>query len=61
MIRRIDIASATVTTVAGNFYASDYADGVGTNAHFNGPRGVALSANEDFALVVRLSPLKQAG
>ena len=60
LIRRIDVASATVTTVAGNLYAANYADGVGTNAQFNDPRGVALSANEDFALVVRLSPLWQA-
>jgi hypothetical protein len=54
VIRRIDIASATVTTVAGNLYAANYEDGVGTRAQFNDPRGVALSANEDFALVVRL-------
>lgn len=54
LIRRIDIASGEVTTVAGFVYQTDSADGIGTNAHFNGPQGVALSADETFALVVRV-------
>ena len=60
-IRRIDIASATVSTVAGRFGIKSYADGVGSGALFFDPIGVALSANEDFALVVRLSPMLLVG
>ena len=44
----------TVTTLAGGNggTASGSANGVGTNATFNGPVGVALSVNGSFALVV---------
>ena len=40
-IRTIDIASASVTTLAGNGIVGG-ADGIGTAATFNSPRGVAL-------------------
>ena len=47
-------ATGTVTTLAGGngSTASGSANGVGTNATFNGPVGVALSVNGSFALVV---------
>lgn len=44
-IRKIEIASATVTTLAGgggtdDSFGTGYADGVGTAAAFHGPRGI---------------------
>ena len=40
LIRRIDIASATVMTLAGSPAAPGSTDGVGSAARFNGPRGI---------------------
>ena len=40
-IRKVDIASGTVTTIAGTNRGSS--DGIGTNAEFNYPYGLAMS------------------
>lgn len=52
-VRRVDLASAAVTTVAGvgGFFSSGTADGVGKAARFNHPAGVALDATGAFAVV----------
>ena len=52
MIRRIDIASARVTTLAGVLNADSYADGFGTSAKFNTPWGIAIYAGGAYAIVV---------
>ena len=44
-IRKIDVASRTVTTLAGMYNAAAFADGVGTNARFNAPSQVALAGS----------------
>jgi DNA-binding beta-propeller fold protein YncE len=49
-VRHIVIATGVVTTLAGNGAGS--ADGVGTLATFNGPRSIALSPDETYALIV---------
>lgn len=62
-MRKIDLATRTVTTVAGSLntttqgrsdppYNHGYDDGVGTLATFFHPYGVALNAAGTFALVV---------
>src|SRR5262249_14492974 len=43
-IRRVDLASAAVTTIAGAAGEAAYADGTGGDARFNTPIGVALDA-----------------
>ncbi len=48
-VRRIVIATGVVTTLAGN--GSGFADGVGTLAKFNEPRGIALSPDGSYALI----------
>jgi DNA-binding beta-propeller fold protein YncE len=50
-IRRLDLASSQVTTLAG-FGASGFQDGMGTNAVFNGPFGVSIDPTGTFALLV---------
>jgi sugar lactone lactonase YvrE len=40
-VRKIEIATATVTTIAGSPQAAGFADGVGAAARFSGPEGVA--------------------
>ena len=52
LVRRIDVQSRTVTTVAGDPNSPDLSDGEGTNAHFNYPGGIALNGGATFALVV---------
>jgi len=42
-IRRVDLSTATVTTLAGSGYGSS--DGVGTAAFFKNPAGIAVTAN----------------
>ena len=53
LLRRIDIASGTVTTLAGLAGSSGSTDGVGTNARFNGPYHIAMDAGT-FAIAVGL-------
>ncbi len=48
-VRHVAIATGVVTTLAGN--GSGYADGVGTLAKFNLPRGIALSPDGKYALI----------
>ena len=43
-IRRLDVATRTVTTLAGTAGAYGYADGVGSAARFNGPYGITTDA-----------------
>jgi len=51
VIRRIDLTTAAVTTLAGSPGKSGGANGVGAAARFFSPRGVALSGNGALALV----------
>jgi DNA-binding beta-propeller fold protein YncE len=52
IIRKLDILSGAVTTLAGRARSNGANDGVGTAARFYGPTGIALSADGNFALVV---------
>jgi DNA-binding beta-propeller fold protein YncE len=51
LIRRIDIATASVSTLAGTSGSSGSTNGVGTISQFNLPCGVAISADGTYALV----------
>ena len=51
-IRKIDLTTGEVTTLAGQLGISAFADGIGTLAEFNAPFGVALTGSGSFALVV---------
>ncbi len=50
IIRKMTPA-AVVTTVAGNYLVSGFADGTGTGARFNAPRDVAIDANDNLYVV----------
>jgi hypothetical protein len=52
LIRRIDVSSATVTTLAGVAFAIGSTDGVGSAAIFYNPIGVAMDAAGTVAIVV---------
>jgi DNA-binding beta-propeller fold protein YncE len=52
LIRKIAMATVSVETFAGTSGSSAIIAGVGTNARFNGPVGVAISPDGTFALVV---------
>ena len=45
LIRRLDLGTADVTTVAGNRFATGYQDGIGEKASFLGPGGLAVAAD----------------
>ncbi len=49
-IRRLDLVSYQVTTVAGLAGSSGSADGIGSAARFNDPHGIAISGDGSFAL-----------
>ena len=49
-LRRIDVATAAVTTIAGSTSTTP-ADGVGTNAKFYQPKGVAATADGSIVFV----------
>lgn len=50
-IRRITLASSTVTKLAGSYLTAACTDGIGASSAFNGPVSVAQSSS-GFALVV---------
>lgn len=50
-IRRLDLATGLVTTLAGNASTAGTTDGVGNAARFNAPADLAISAAGTFALV----------
>ncbi len=52
LIRRIDIASGTVTTLAGAALSTGSTNGMGTAARFFYPLGVAIDAAGAIAIVV---------
>ncbi len=54
-IRRIDLASATVSTIAGSPGVSGSSDGAGASARFNFPYDVAISSDGSFAVVADTS------
>lgn len=54
-IRRIDIATAAVSTVCGNGSAGR-SDGVGTVASFVSPTAIAIVGDGSYALIVRAVP-----
>ena len=56
-VRRVDIASGQVTTMAGS--ADGSTDGIGTMAAFSEPRGIAISSDGLFALVTEWSKLRR--
>jgi DNA-binding beta-propeller fold protein YncE len=49
-VRKVDIATGVVTVLAGSSMSGS-ADGMGTLATFNAPRGIALSPDGTFALI----------
>ena len=54
LIRHILLSSGVVSTLAGQAGSAGSTNGVGTNARFNNPRGIALDAAGTFAVVVRM-------
>ena len=46
MIRKVDVATGTVTSLAGIYHEYDHADGLGTNAKLNNPVGLLLSPDD---------------
>lgn len=65
MIRRINISSGLVTTIAGSVstYPSNFgsSDGSATRASFLFPENVAVDADGRFAIIVRLTLWKRVG
>ena len=53
LIRLLVLSSGVVSTLAGQAASSGSANGIGTNARFNIPIGIALNAAGTFAVVVR--------
>jgi DNA-binding beta-propeller fold protein YncE len=55
VIRKIDLLTNTVTTLAGIGGVFGYNDGVGTSAQFTGPCGAALNSAGTFAIIVSVT------
>ena len=53
LIRLLVLSSGVVSTLAGQAGSTGSTNGIGTNARFNFPRGIALDAAGTFAVVVR--------
>jgi DNA-binding beta-propeller fold protein YncE len=51
LIRKINMATASVSTLAGTSGSAGSTNGVGTMSQFNEPRGLAISADGTYALV----------
>ena len=51
-VRYVDVATSTVTTLAGSPDDQGIADGVGANATFVNPAGVALDPSNSIAFIV---------
>lgn len=50
-IRRVNISTGLVTTLAGSLLSSGHADGIGTAATFSYPWAVAIYANGSLATI----------
>ena len=50
-VRKVEVATGTVTTLAGQAGQPGSADGVGAEARFSGPQGVGLSADGGMAVI----------
>ena len=53
LLRRLVLSSGVVSTLAGQAGSAGSANGIGTNARFTNPFGIALDAAGTFAVVVR--------
>jgi hypothetical protein len=53
LVRRIDVSSSTVITLAGTAASAGSTNGVGVAAKFNNPVGTAMDSAGTFALIVR--------
>jgi hypothetical protein len=53
LIRHLVISSGVVSTLAGQAGSTGSTNGIGSNARFNIPQGIALDAAGTFAVVVR--------
>ena len=53
LIRLLVLSSGVVSTLAGQAGSPGSTNGIGTNARFNNPYGIALDAAGTFAVVVR--------
>ena len=53
LIRLLVLSSGVVSTLAGQAGSSGSTNGLGTNARFRDPYGIALDAAGTFAVVVR--------
>ena len=58
LIRRIDLATRTVTTFAGYVGMNGRSDGIGSNARFFGPYCIVVNSSSDFALVVSTTQMR---
>ena len=52
LVRRINLGTSVVSTLAGHWERDAHQDGVGSNAGFNYPWGIALNAVGTVAVVV---------
>ena len=52
VLRRVDLSSRAVTTIAGNAGFTGSADGVGSVARFYNPVGIAINPAGTFAIIV---------
>ena len=53
LVRRIDVSTGIVTTVAGQYRLGGSSDGLGSNAQFDEPCGISLDATGTIGYLVR--------
>ena len=53
LLRRVDVATGVVTTLAGQYRVSGSADGLGSNVQFDEPCGISLDATGAIGYSVR--------